>query len=275
MNNRKMKSRVVLVTGATSGFGRATVLALAAAGHRVYGVGRRSLEDPSLEAALADYIRGDLCLPETAERAVAEVLAAEGRLDVLINDAGGGIGGALEDTDDEALHHLMELNFFAMARLCRAALPVMRRQGSGKILNLSSLGGLAGLPFQGAYSASKYAVEGYSEALRCEAAPFGVQVGLVEPGDFRTGFTGSRQIVGEGSDYDALRRRAVDRIEKDEGGGSDPKELAALMVSLVERKRLPVRRSAGGLGQRVLVKGRCLMGDRLFLFLLRRYYMGC
>lgn len=275
MNNRKMKSRVVLVTGATSGFGRATVLALAAAGHRVYGVGRRSLEDPSLEAALADYIRGDLCLPETAERAVAEVLAAEGRLDVLINDAGGGIGGALEDTDDEALHHLMELNFFAMARLCRAALPVMRRQGSGKILNLSSLGGLAGLPFQGAYSASKYAVEGYSEALRCEAAPFGVQVGLVEPGDFRTGFTGSRQIVGEGSDYDALRRRAVDRIEKDEGGGSDPKELAALMVSLVERKRLPVRRSAGGLGQRVLVKGRGLMGDRLFLFLLRRYYMGC
>ena len=147
--------------------------------------------------------------------------------------------------------------------------------GRGKILNLSSLGGLAGLPFQGAYSASKYAVEGYSEALRCEAAPFGVQVGLVEPGDFRTGFTGSRQIVGEGSDYDALRRRAVDRIEKDEGGGSDPKELAALMVSLVERKRLPVRRSAGGLGQRVLVKGRCLMGDRLFLFLLRRYYMGC
>lgn len=267
--------QVVLVTGATSGFGRATALALAAVGHRVYGVGRRALEDPTLEAALAGYIRGDLCLPDTAERAVAEVLAVEGRLDVLINDAGGGIGGALEDTDDEALRRLMELNFFAVARLCRAALPVMRRQGGGKILNLSSLGGLAGLPFQGAYSASKYAVEGYSEALRCEAAPFGIQVGLVEPGDFRTGFTASRRIVGEGSDYDALRRRAMARIEKDEGSGSDPERLAALMVKLVAQKRLPVRRAAGGLGQRILVKGRRLMGDRLFLFLLRRYYMGC
>ena len=143
------------------------------------------------------------------------------------------------------------------------------------ILNISSLGGLVGLPFQGAYSASKYAVEGYSEALRCEAAPFGVQVGLVEPGDFRTGFTASRRIVGEGSDYDALRRRAMARIEKDEGSGSDPERLAALMVKLVAQKRLPVRRAAGGLGQRILVKGRRLMGDRLFLFLLRRYYMGC
>ena len=274
MEKRGTAGQVVLVTGATSGFGRAAVLALAAAGCRVYGVGRRCLEDPALEKALAGYIRGDLCCPETAERAVAEVLAAEGRMDVLINDAGGGIGGALEDTDDEALHHLMELNFFAVARLCRAALPVMRRQGRGKILNLSSLGGLVGLPFQGAYSASKYAVEGYSEALRCEAAAFGVQVALVEPGDFRTGFTGSRQILGEGSDYSALRERAIRRIEKDETGGSDPAALAALLVRLVGKERLRMRYTAGGLGQRALIGGRHLMGDRLFLYLLRQYYMG-
>lgn len=270
----KQTGQVILVTGVSSGFGRAMACALAAAGHRVYGVSRRELQDPELSQALAGYIRGDLCQAETARRAVEETVAAEGRLDVLINDAGGGIGGALEDTSDEQLHQLMELNFFAMARMCRAALPVMRRQGRGKIINLSSLGGLVGLPFQGAYSASKYAIEGYSEALRCEAAPFGVSVVLVEPGDFHTGFTGSRKIVGEGSDYSALRERAIRRIEKDETGGSDPAELARLMVAIVEREHPRLRYAAGGMGQRILIRSRHLMGDRLFLFLLGKYYMG-
>ena len=137
---------------------------------------RRALEDPELEAALAGHIRGDLCREETARQAVEAVLADQGRLDVLINNAGMGIGGALEDTDDAQLHRLMELNFFAMARMCRCALPAMRRQGRGKVINISSLGGLAGLPFQGAYSASKYAVEGYSEALRSEVRPFGCEM---------------------------------------------------------------------------------------------------
>ena len=140
--NGKRRGQVVLITGVSSGFGRSIALELAGAGHRVYGISRRKLADPPLAAALAGYLPGDLCLPETAERAVDQVLQREGRLDVLINDAGMGIGGALEDTDDEALHHLMELNFFAMARMCRAALPAMRRQGTGTILNISSLGGL-------------------------------------------------------------------------------------------------------------------------------------
>lgn len=274
MKQENKAGQVILVTGVSSGFGRSMACALAAAGHRVYGVSRRELRDPELSRALAGYIQGDLCQLKTAERAVAETLAAEGRIDVLINDAGGGIGGALEDTDDEQLHRLMELNFFAMARMCRAALPVMRRQGRGKIINLSSLGGLVGLPFQGAYSASKYAIEGYSEALRCEAAPFGVSVVLVEPGDFRTGFTGSRRIVGEGSDYSALCQRAIRRIEKDETGGSDPAVLAHLMVALVAREHPRLRYTVGGMGQRLLIKSRRLMGDRLFLFLLRKYYMG-
>ena len=272
--NGKRRGQVVLITGVSSGFGRSIALELAGAGHRVYGISRRQLADPPLEAALAGYLPGDLCLPETAERAVDQVLQREGRLDVLINDAGMGIGGALEDTDDEALHHLMELNFFAMARMCRAALPAMRRQGTGTILNISSLGGLVGLPFQGAYSASKYAVEGYSEALRSEVQPFGVRVLLVEPGDFRTKFTASRRLVGDESDYRPFRDRAVARIEKDELGGCPPEQLAVLVRRLVESSSRRLRRKAGGLGQRLLIGGRWLMGDRLFLFLLRKYYMG-
>ena len=249
-------------------------LALGRAGHLVYGVSRRELADPELQRALAGHIRGDLCRPETAREAVEQVLTRQGRLDVLINNAGAGIGGALEDTDDQALHQLLEVNFFAAARLCRCALPVMRRRGRGTIINISSLGGLAGLPFQGAYSASKYALEGYSEALRSEAAPFGVKVFLVEPGDFCTGFTASRRLVGEHSDYGPYLRRAMARIESDEAGGSRPEQLAALVLRLTERGGKRFRYTAGGLGQRILIRGRYLMGDRLFLCLLRRYYMG-
>lgn len=270
----RQDAAVVLLSGVSSGFGRAVALELGRAGHRVYGISRRELKDPELQAALSGHIRGDLCDPGTAQRAVDAVLAAQGRLDVLINDAGTGIGGALEDTDDALFHQLMELNVFAMARLCRCALPVMRSQGRGKIINISSLGGLAGLPFQGAYSTSKYAVEGYSEALRSEAAPFGISVLLVEPGDFRTKFTASRQIVGDGSPYTPYCRRAMARIEADENSGSRPERLAQLLKKLVERDTRRFRHTAGGLGQRFLVKSRWLMGDRLFLSLLRWYYMG-
>ena len=266
--------QVVLLSGVSSGFGRAMALALGAAGHKVYGISRRELEDPALTAALASHIRGDLCQAETAQRAVETVLAEQGRLDVVINNAGMGIGGALEDTDNMQIHQLMELNFFAMARMCRCALPAMRQQGRGKIINISSLWGLVGLPFQGAYSASKYAVEGYSEALRGEVSPFGVSVYLVEPGDFQTKFTASRQIVGKDSPYAPYCGRALRRIEKDETGGSRPEVLAGLVLRLVEGSSGRFRHTAGGLGQRLLIRSRGLMGDRLFLWLLRWYYMG-
>ena len=266
--------QVILLSGVSSGFGRAIALELGRSGHKVYGISRRALEDPALESALTGHIRGDLCRADAARQAVETVLAEQGRLDAVINNAGMGIGGALEDTDDAQLHQLMELNFFAMARLCQCALPAMRRQGAGRIINISSLGGLAGLPFQGAYSASKYAVEGYSEALRSEVHPFGISVYLVEPGDFQTGFTASRQIVGGASPYAPNCRRALERIEKDETGGSRPEVLAALVARLVERGSGRFRHTAGGIGQRLLIKSRALMGDRLFLRLLRWYYMG-
>ncbi len=267
-------SSVVLLSGVSSGFGRAIAMKLAAAGHQVYGISRRELAEVELKRALAGHIRGDLCDPATAKLAVETVLDAQGRLDVLINNAGMGIGGALEDTDDGQLHRLMELNFFAVSRLCRCALPAMRQQGRGTILNISSLGGLVGLPFQGAYSASKYAVEGYSEALRSEVAPFGISVFLVEPGDFRTHFTASRQVVGQDSPYTAYCQRALRRIEADETSGSSPEALAELIARLVGRGGTRFRYTAGSLSQRLLIKSRILMGDRLFLRLLSWYYMG-
>lgn len=140
-------------------------------------------------------------------------------------------------------------------------------------MNFSSLGGLVGLPYQGAYSATKFAVEGYTEALYSEVRPFGIRVTMVEPGDFATGFTGSRVMAtSPDSPYRTAHVAALKRIEADEQGGSSPELLARQVARLVEQKKPPLRKSMGGVGQRLLVKGRHLMGDRLFLALLGKYY---
>ena len=266
--------KVILLTGVSSGFGRATALALAAQGHRVYGVSRRT-PDPQLSAALAGHIQADLTLPQSAQEAAERVRAAEGRIDVLINNAGAGIGGALEEVDPQALEQLFQLNFFAMARACRAVLPAMRSQGSGLIINFSSLGGVAGLPYQGAYSATKFAVEGYTESLFNEVKPFGIHVCMVEPGDFATGFTGSRAMATRpDSPYRAYHEKALKRIETDERGGAPAAVLAKKITQIVSARRPRLRYSVGGLGQRILVKSRHIMGDRLFVWLLGKYYLG-
>lgn len=264
--------RVILITGVSSGFGRAMAKEFSARGDAVYGVSRR-VPGEDVMACLAGHIQGDLCQPDTAERAVAQVLEKAGRIDVLINNAGSGIGGALEETTDEELSDLFQINFFAMTRLCRAVLPVMRKQKSGRIVNFSSLGGLAGLPYQGAYSATKFAVEGYTEALYSEVRPFGIHVSMLEPGDFATGFTGSRVMaLSEDSPYTPYHKKALKRIEADETGGSKPEVLVKTVAKILEKRNPKLRYGAGNPFECVLVKGRHLMGDKLFLFLLGKYY---
>lgn len=264
--------KVILITGVSSGFGRAMALTLAAQGHLVYGVSRR-VPDQAVLSALAGHIQADLCQPESANTAVSRILEEQGRIDVLINNAGAGIGGALEETGNEAMEALFQINFFAMTRLCRAVLPVMRAQRAGLILNFSSLGGLAGLPYQGAYSASKFAVEGYTEALYSEVKGFGIHVVMLEPGDFSTGFTGSRSMAtAPDSPYLGDHQAALKRIEADELGGSKPQTLADKAARIIAAPNPRLRYSVGNPGECLLVKARHLMGDRLFLFLLRRYY---
>ena len=147
---------VILITGITSGFGRAMAGRLAADGHKVYGTFRRESERlPGVE-----YLRADVSFPTDCETVVRKVVEAEGRLDVFINNAGMGIGGPLEFSSLEDAQKQMDINWMGMVRMLHYVLPVMRRQGGGKILCFSSIGGLMGLPFQGLYSASKFAIEG-------------------------------------------------------------------------------------------------------------------
>jgi NAD(P)-dependent dehydrogenase (short-subunit alcohol dehydrogenase family) len=183
--------RVVLVTGASSGIGLACARYLGEHGFRVYGISRRPAPStPAVTSLIADVTDG-----RSVEQAIATVVAREGRLDIVVNNAGMGIAGAIEDTSIEDASRQFEVNLFGAFRVCRAALPIMRGSRSGYIVNIGSIGGLIALPYQGMYSASKFALEGFSEALRMEVRPFGIRVVLIEPGDHKTDFTQSRQII--------------------------------------------------------------------------------
>ena len=232
--------KIIIITGASSGFGKATAELLASHGHTVYGLSRRG----SGCGEGVKEVKADVRNAEGLRAVVAEIVATEGRIDVLVNNAGMGIGGALELATEEEIDLQMGTNFMGCVNMCRAVLPQMRSQRSGKIINLSSIGGVMGLPYQGYYSASKFAIEGFSEALAAEVKGFGISVTLVEPGDFATGFTASRRN-SEASlndpDYGPLFRRSLGLIEKEENGGLKPEVLARRVARIVDSRKPAMR----------------------------------
>ena len=180
-----MDKKIVLITGASSGIGKAVARRLAGGEYVVFGTSRDpsgSGEIPGVKLLPLD-VRSD----NSVSACVQAVLDQAGGLDVLINNAGYALTGAVEEASLEEAKEQFETNFFGIARMVKAVLPVMRRRGRGRIINISSLAGLAPMPYQGFYSASKHALEGYSEALRQEVKPFNIHVSLVEPGFIRTG----------------------------------------------------------------------------------------
>ncbi len=183
---------VALVTGASSGIGRATALLLARSGYRVFATVRSEAKEASLRADAAglpiEIVQLDLADDAGATRTVQEVLRRAGRIDVLVNNAGYAMLGAIEDLPREDLRHQFEVNVFGAMQLCREVIPTMRAQRSGRIVNVSSLAGKVSVPLMGAYCASKFALEGFSDALRAELKPAGIRVALVEPGPVATNF---------------------------------------------------------------------------------------
>ena len=217
-----MEQQVIIITGASSGFGKATAELLASKGHTVYGLCRRHV--PAV--GNIKYCQCDVRNREQIASVVADIVDEQGRVDVLVNNAGMGIGGALELATEEEINLQMGTNFMGCVNMCQAVLPYMRKARKGKIINLSSIGGIMGLPYQGFYSASKFAIEGFSEALSAEVRGFGIKVSMVEPGDFATGFTGSRknsQATMDDPDYGPIFQRSLAIIEKEENGARCPR----------------------------------------------------
>ena len=225
-------SQVCVITGGTSGIGRCTAQAMLARGYTVYELSRREEGLPGMF-----HIPTDVTDPDACQRAIDEVVSQAGRIDVMINNAGFGISGAVEFTGTEEAQRQLDVNFFGMVRMNRQVLPVMRKQGYGRIVNLSSVAGTIPIPFQTYYSASKAAINSYTMALSNEVKPFGIQVCCVQPGDIRTGFTAAREKNQLGDDiYGGRIARSVSGMERDEQTGMAPEQAGAFIARVATRK---------------------------------------
>jgi NAD(P)-dependent dehydrogenase (short-subunit alcohol dehydrogenase family) len=236
------KQMVVLVTGASSGFGRLLAARLAGRGHTVFGTSRRGAAVDGSVPILRLDVRDDA----SVTACVAAVRDRAGDVDVLVNNAGYVHEGPLEELALDDVKGVFETNFFGAVRMVNAVLPAMRTRRSGRIVNVSSLAGLMPLPFVGAYCASKHALESYSESLRHELLPLGIHVSLVEPGYFKTGIADRKlRSAGTIADYDAHRRRMYAAIARDEYDSPAPDAVVDLLVRVVEAKRPRLRHVIG------------------------------
>lgn len=264
-------TKVIVVTGASTGIGKAISDALYQQGNVVYGLSRSiQQKDHSFHTMPLDI--GDESMIDSV---LQEIHANEGRIDVLVNNAGYGIAGPFETTDSQSARSQLEINFFGLAAACRKVIPYMRNQGGGQIINIGSIGGLMGLPFQAYYSASKFAVDGLSQAMRMELRPFNIKVHLVLPGDIKTNFPDSRSIPSstrEGDLYQDQFAATLAKIEEDERGGADPKIVVRQVVSLVSGRRRRFRSVSASFSQRLAVTLQRVLPHSWFEAILRSHF---
>lgn len=261
--------KVILITGISAGFGKEMSRLLAEQGHIVYGTIRSKCD----VAPGVKTLNMELEKPETIYKAVETLVNNEGRIDVLINNAGMHSGGPLEDSPIEIFQTQMNINYFGWVHAIKAVLPHMRNQNSGKIINISSIGGLTGIPFQGVYTASKFAIEGFSVALRIEVKPFNIKVVVVNPGDFKTRNVETRIVsIAENSVYKEQFDKTLQIIEADEGGGADPVILARKMCKIVDARNPKQRYLVGSPIQKLAASLKKLIPECLFDKIIANHY---
>ncbi len=262
-------AKVVLVTGASSGIGRAVARLLQGRGFTVFGTSR--VHSGKMERV--EMLPLDVRSEESVNTCVRVVLERAGRLDVLINNAGYVLGGAIEETALEEARAQFETNFFGLVRMVKAVLPIMRRQGGGRIVNISSLAGLAAVPFLGFYSASKFALEGYSEALLHEVMPFNIHVSLVEPGFIRTNLLAASEQSAACSTgaYDPARQAAMESVRSYLEQAPPPEMVAAVVRKIVESSSPRLRYNVGK-EARLVVHLRRFVPERVALKIMKKYF---
>jgi short-subunit dehydrogenase len=238
------EKKIVLITGVSSGIGQATAQLLAQRGFIVFGTSR----NPSTVSAMpgVEVLPLDVRLDESVRTCVDAVVKRDARLDIIVNNAGYILQGAIEETTLDEVKAQFETNFFGVVRMVKTVLPIMRKQGSGQIINISSGVGLAPFPFLAFYSASKFALEGYTEALRHEVKPFHIKVSLVEPGFIKTQLYKNTQCAGkEISDYDVWKQRASKAENEYVEKALDPRLVAECILRIIEKKASGLRHIVG------------------------------
>jgi len=226
------ESRVVLITGASSGFGRETARLLLSRGFRVYGTSRNPSAKP--QESGVGMLALDVDSDDSVHGGVKELLDETGRLDVLVNNAGYVLTGGAEETSILEAKAQFETDFFGPVRMTKAALPTMRKQGAGQIINISSLAAVLPVPFEGYYAAAKAALLAWSEALRHEVKSLGIKVSFIEPGFFKTTLGNTRKITKYTiRDYDELRQRATAELDEDFENGADPRLVGEMVLRII------------------------------------------
>ena len=236
MSTESSQRKIVLLSGGSSGIGAAACVLLAGKGMKVYALSRRGTAP---EHPLITTLKADINDEAMVREAVGKVISLEGRIDILVCNAGNGFAGSIEDIPTDAARSQFETCYFGSLRLIREVLPHMRERKSGRIITVASVAAVIPLPFQAHYSAVKSAVLSMTEALSLEVKPFGIQCCCILPGDASTGFTSARKTFSpEESPYLDTLKKSVGKMEKDEKGGMSPERIAAAIVHQATRKRM-------------------------------------
>lgn len=231
-NSKNKDKKVALITGASSGIGLTTAKMLKQKGYVVYGIARNPFETQDFE-----YKQCNVTDTKTIDKLVKEIFDTHNKIDLLVNCAGMGISGSVENSPNQKIEKIFDVNFFGTVNMCKAVLPYMRQNGSGHIVNISSVAGQLTIPFQTFYSATKAAIESFSTGLKMEVKPFGIKVACVLPGDTKTGFTQAREKnPADHQSYGDRIERSIATMEKDEQNGMTPESVAKVICKVANQK---------------------------------------
>ena len=264
-------SKVVLITGASSGIGKSIAVFLSEKGYKVYGTSRnpKNIENVSFNLIALDVLKVD-----TINSAIDLIIKKEGRLDVLVNNAGMGITGPIEDTPTDEMRAVFNTNVFGAIDVMKAVLPQMREQKSGIIINVTSIAGYMGLPFRGLYSATKGALEIITEATSMEVKPFGVRVVNVAPGDFATNIAAGRYHtpVFEKSAYKENYQKNLDLMDAHVNSGMNPLEMAKAVHKIINSKNPKIHYKVGGFMEKFSIVLKRILPDRTYQKILMNHF---
>lgn len=258
--------KTILITGTSSGIGLVLAEYLGKKGYQVFGLSRKTRDSPYFKT-----IPTDITDPEQVQAAVSEILKSENRIDLLINNAGMGMVGAIEDSTKEEVLNLFQLNLIGATQTMAAVMPQMRKQRAGKIINVSSIGSEMGLPFRGFYSASKAALDKITEAMRYEVYPWKVAVCSLHLGDIKTNIAENRVRTNVSEPYKKVFDGVYSLMNSHVDKGTDPLEVALYIEKLMHKKSWKAHYYFGKFGQKIGVPLKWMLPQRLFENLMKKY----
>lgn len=264
-------SKVVIITGGSSGIGKSIGDFLQDKGYVVYGTSRNP---ENVKSSKIPLIALDVRDSKSIDRAINEVIEKSGRIDVVINNAGVGITGPIEEIPTEEMRNNFETNFFGPIEVIKAVLPQMRSQKSGLIINITSIAGYMGLPYRGIYSASKGALELVTEALRMETKQFGIEITNIAPGDFATNIAAGRYHapVIKGSAYETVYGNTLSEMNTHVDSGSNPIEMAQAVYKIINTSKPKIHYKVGAFMQKFSIVLKRILPDNVYEKMLMNHY---